>query len=71
MQLTLTLKMITAQVIKTSFALNNSPIHNYDQPDNHVPPSYKITPGFKPFTEKKKGETSLSAKITTLLKQFP
>ena len=52
MQLTLTLKMITAQVIETSFAVNNSPIHNHDQPDNHVPPTYEITPGFKPFTER-------------------
>ena len=53
MQLTLTLKMITVQVIETSFAVNNSPIHNYDQSDNHVPPTYEITPGFKPFTERK------------------
>jgi len=54
MQLTLTLKMITAQVIETSFAVNNSPIHNFEQPDNHVPPSYEITPVFKPSTERKK-----------------
>ena len=52
MQLTLTLKMITIQVIKTSF-VNKSPIHNYDQSGSHVPPTYEITPGFKPFTERK------------------
>ena len=53
-QLTFTLKMITAHVIETSCTVNNRPIHNFDQPDNHVPPSYEITPGFKPSTERKR-----------------
>ena len=51
--------MIAAQVIETSCTVNNSPIHNYDQPDNHVPPTYEITPGFKPFTGRKKRENKL------------
>ena len=49
-QLTLTLKMTTAQVVKTSGTVNNSPIHDYVHPDNQTQPTYEMTPGFKPFT---------------------
>ena len=34
-QLTLTLKMTTAQVVETSVTVNNSPIQDYDHPDDH------------------------------------
>jgi len=33
-QLTLDLKMTTAQVVETSFTVNNSPIQNYAHADN-------------------------------------
>ena len=38
-QPTLTLKMTMAQFVKTSVAVNNSPIQDYIHPDNHVPPT--------------------------------
>ena len=49
-QLTLTLKMTTAQVVETSVSVNDSPIPSiqyYDHPDDQ--PTYEMTPGFKPF----------------------
>ena len=50
-QLTLTLKMTTAQVVETSVTVNNnSPIQDYVHPDDHTQPIYESTPGFKPFT---------------------
>ena len=50
-QLTLTLKMTTAQVIKTSVTVNNnSPIQDYVHPDDHTQPTFDMSPGFKPFT---------------------
>ena len=50
-QLTLTLKMTTAQVVETSVIVNNnSPIQDYVHPDDHMQPTYELTPGFKPFT---------------------
>ena len=50
-QLTLTLKMTTSQVIETSVTVNNnSPIQEIYL-DDHVLPTYEMTPGFKPFTE--------------------
>ena len=40
-QLTLTLKMTTTQVVETSVtANNNSPIQDYVHPDNHTQPTY-------------------------------
>ena len=52
MKLTLTLKMTTADVVETSVTVNNnSPIQDYVRPDDHTQPTYKITPGFKSFTE--------------------
>ena len=51
MQLTLTLKMTTAQVVETSVTLNNnSPIQDYVHPDDQTQPTFEMTPGFKPFT---------------------
>ena len=49
-QLTLTLKMTTAQVVETSVTVNNnSPIQDYVHPDDQTQP-FDMTPGFKPFT---------------------
>ena len=49
-QLTLTLRMTTAQVVETSVTVNNnSPIQDYFHPDDQTQP----TPGFKPFTVNK------------------
>ena len=51
MQLTLTLKMTTAQVVETAVTVNsNSPIQDYVHPDDQTQPTFEITPGFKPFT---------------------
>ena len=50
-QLTLTLKMTTAQVVETSVTVNNnSPIQDYVHPDDQTQPTFEMTPGFKPFT---------------------
>ena len=52
MQLTLTLKMNTAQVVETSVTVNkNSPIQDCVHLDDQTQPIYEMTPGFKPFTE--------------------
>ena len=51
MQLTLTLKMTTAQVVETSVTVNNnSPIQDYVHPDDQTQPTFEMTPGFKPVT---------------------
>ena len=51
-QLTLTLKMTTAQVVETSVTVNNnSPIQDYVHPDDQTQPTFETTPGFKPFTK--------------------
>ena len=51
-QLTLILKMTTAQVVEMSVTVNNkSPIHDYVLMDDHTQPTYDMSPGFKPFTE--------------------
>ena len=57
LQLTLTLKMTTAQVsgapIETSVTVNiNSPIQDYVHPDDQTQPIFEMTPGFKAFTVK-------------------
>ena len=50
-QITLTLKMTNAQVVKMSVTINNnSPIQDYVHPDDHTQPTFKLTPGCKPFT---------------------
>ena len=49
-QLTLTLKMTTAQVVETSVTVNNSPIQDYVHPDDQTQPTFEMTPRFKPFT---------------------
>ena len=47
----LTLKVTTAQVVKTPVTVNrNSPIQDYVHADNHTQPTYEKNPGFKPFT---------------------
>ena len=42
--------MTTTHAVESSVTVNNYPIQDYPGPDNHAPPSYKMTPGFKPFT---------------------
>ena len=43
MQLTVTLKMTTAQVVETSVTVNNnSPIQDYIHLDGHTQPTYEI-----------------------------
>ena len=32
--------MTTSQVVETSVTVNNSPIQDYDYPDDHAPPTY-------------------------------
>ena len=50
-QLTLTLKMTTAQVVETSVTVNNnSPIQDYVHADDQTQP-FEMTTGFKPFTD--------------------
>ena len=50
-QLTLTLKMTTAQVVETSVTVNNnSPIQDNVHPDDQTQPTFEMTPWFKPFT---------------------
>ena len=49
-QLTLTLKMTTAQVFETSVTANNSRIQDFVHPDDQTQPTFEMTPGFKPFT---------------------
>ena len=50
-QLTLTLKMTTAQVVERPVTVNNnSPIQDYVQPYDDTYPTYEMTPGLKPFT---------------------
>ena len=49
-QLTLTLKVTTAGVVEASVTVNNSPIQDYDHPDDYASPTYEMTPGFKSFT---------------------
>ena len=49
-QLTLTLKMTTAQVFETSVTFNNNPIQDYVHPNDQSQPTFEMTPGFKPFT---------------------
>ena len=53
MQLTLTPKMTTAQVVETSVTVSNSRIQDYVHPDDHAQTTYE-TYEFKPFA--KKGE---------------
>ena len=43
--------MTTPQVVERSVTVNNnSPIQDYVDPDDHIQPTYEMTPGFKPFT---------------------
>ena len=42
--LTLILKMATAQVVETSVIINNSPIQGYVHLDDHAPPTCKHFP---------------------------
>ena len=49
-QLNLTLKMTTAQLVETSVTVNNNrPIQDYVHPDDQTQPTFEMTPGFKTF----------------------
>ena len=52
LQITLTLKMTSAQVVETSVTVNKSPTQDYMYipSDDYTQPTYEMTPGFKPFT---------------------
>ena len=53
-QLTLTLKMTTVQVVEPPVSVNNnSPIQEYVHPDDQTQPTFEMAPGFKPFTDLK------------------
>ena len=50
-QLTLTLKMTTAQVVEMSVTVNNnSPIQDYVHRDDQTQTTFEMIPGFKHFT---------------------
>ena len=52
-QLTLTLKMTTAQVVETSVTVNNnSPIQDHVHLDDQTQPTFEMNPWFKPFTRR-------------------
>ena len=48
-QLTLTLKMTTVQIVETSATVSNIPFQDYVHVDDYAPPTSEMTPGFKPF----------------------
>ena len=52
-QLTLSPKITTEQVVETSVTFNNSPIHARTTfaRDDHAQPTYEMTSAFKPFTK--------------------
>jgi len=51
-ELTLTLKMTTSQIVETSVTVNNnSPIQDYVHPDDQTQPTFEMTPGLKLFTD--------------------
>ena len=53
-QLTMTLKMTTAQVVETLVTVkNNGSIQDFVHPDDYTQPTYEITPGFKNFHSNK------------------
>ena len=52
-QLTLTLMMTTTHVVETSVTVNNnSLIQDYVHLDDQTQPTFEMTPGFKPFTNR-------------------
>ena len=53
-QLALTLKMTTTQVVETSVTVNNnSPIQDYVHPDDQTQPTFEMTPGLDHFNIEK------------------
>ena len=70
-QLTLTLKMTTTQVVETSVTVNNnSPIQDYIHPDDQTQPTFEMTPGFKPFTVLKGKHCNIDAKCYSVCTSF-
>ena len=69
-QLTLTLKMTTAQVVEMSVTVNdNSPIQDYIHPDDQTWPTFEMTPGFKPFTKLLKATVATQAQTRGQMKK--
>ena len=52
-QFTVTLKMTTCTIrgVETSVTVDISSIQDYTEPDNHIPHTYDMSSGLKPFTE--------------------
>ena len=71
-QLTLTLKMTTAQVVETSVTVNNnSPFQDYVHPDDQTQPTFEMTPGFKPFTRLVQMHVTVHVISTTYRRHLP
>ena len=54
--------MTTAQVVETSVSVNNCPFLDYVRPDDHDPPTYEMTPRFKPCIVNVPGKRKLTIK---------
>ena len=59
-QLSLTLKMTTAQVVETSVTVNNK--RDYVHPDDQTQP-FEMTPAFKPFTRSRNLQRNWSSSM--------
>ena len=44
----------SVQVVEISVTVNNSPIPDYIPPDDHIPPTYEMSPGFNTFIKLQK-----------------
>ena len=74
-ELTLTLKMTTTQVVEMSVTVNNnSPVQDYVHLGDYTQPTYEMTPGFKPFTMKillpSKAVCHLTVSISNIMFSF-
>ena len=43
-------QIVLGPIILLLSVINNSPIQDQTHPNNHIPPTHEMTPGFKPFT---------------------
>ena len=64
-QLTLTLKTTTAQVVETSVTVNNSPIQDYVHPDDQTQPTFEITDSSRFKLSLEKNKLVSSSKLCT------
>ena len=70
-QLTLTLKVTTAGVVEASVTVNNSPIQDYDHPDDYASPTYEMTPGVQIFHTSVPVTRDRENKFVNILMGFP